>query len=196
MQETSRVFIALEVPPSIQSTLVSLLEKAQLNLTNGFRPVRPGMIHLTLKFLGDATQAQIVQIQKGLSDISRQTPPIHVRVHGIGAFSSWSNPRIIWAGLHYSPDLPQLVNHINLLTDPLGFASEKRSFSAHLTLVRVSDPDAIGRQAQCLQSLHRFIDEDFGEFSADHIVLFRSELKPGGSIYTPLATYRLSEKKM
>ncbi len=196
MQETSRIFIALEVPPGIQNTLVSLLEKAQVTRANGFRPVRPGMIHLTLKFLGDATQAQIVQIQKGLSDISRQTPPIHVRVRGIGAFSSWRNPRTIWAGLHYSPELPHLVNHINLLTDPLGFPSEKRPFSAHLTLARVSDPDTFGRQAQCLQSLRRFTDEDFGEFSADHIVLFRSELKPGGSIYTPLAKYPLSEKKM
>ena len=55
MQNSLRCFIALEIPEEIQKSLVKVINMAQLIPANGFRPVRSGMVHVTLKFLGDTT---------------------------------------------------------------------------------------------------------------------------------------------
>ena len=74
---------------------------------------------------------------------------------------------------------PQLV---------LGIANEKRAYSPHLTLARI-------KERLDLRPLHHRISEealDFGRFEAGAFFLYRSQLKPTGSVYTKLAEFPLS----
>jgi len=63
---------------------------------------------------------------------------------------------------------------------------EEREFSPHLTLARLSQyttPDEIHKTGEILVNYH----PDFNEtFLADAVNLFRSDIQPGGAVYTSL----------
>jgi 2'-5' RNA ligase len=196
MQSSQRTFIAIEIPADIQNNLKILMKKAQLTGINGFRPVRPEMIHLTLKFLGDSTEFQIVRIQEILSGISRTRLPFEIQVRGLGAFPSWDNPRTIWAGLTYPPVLQELSEKIDESTKTIGFPVEKRCLSPHLTLARIKEGGDRKIIRKTLELLLQYPENCFGIFVVSHLVLFESKLQPGGSIYTPISIHRFSDQDM
>jgi 2'-5' RNA ligase len=63
----------------------------------------------------------------------------------------------------------------------LGFARERRSFSPHLTLGRVKHSRR--ELANAMASLQV---KQFNSFDAVEIILYKSDLKPTGAIYTKL----------
>jgi 2'-5' RNA ligase len=67
----------------------------------------------------------------------------------------------------------------------IGFPNEKRPFKGHLTLGRI-------RAAVNPNTIRQIIEEysDLGseEFSVGRVVLFQSDLKPTGAVYTRLRT--------
>jgi 2'-5' RNA ligase len=96
-------------------------------------------------------------------------------------------PQVIWAGLMGEVDrLKHLASAIEAGSAEIGFRPETREFRAHLTLGRVNGGQRPSDQAQLLEFLERARVEALGEFRIDHLSLMRSELRPGGSLYTPL----------
>ena len=65
----------------------------------------------------------------------------------------------------------------------IGFEPEARVFQPHLTLGRVNS--SRGKE-ELIRKMERYREEDFGEFSVERVILFKSDLKPTGPIYTPL----------
>lgn len=196
MYPSLRTFIALEIPAEIQNTLQTLINKSQLTRINGFRPVRPEMIHLTVKFLGDTTPQQLESIQDVLSEISRTVLPFEIQVKGLGAFPSWDNPRTIWAGLSDPSALEGLSKRIDDSMRTIGFPVEKRGFSPHLTLARTMEGGDRRIMRKTLDPLRQNSEISFGFFKANHLVLFESKLQPGGSIYFPISIHPFSDKDM
>ena len=196
MHSTSRCFIAIEIPAEIQKKLSIVISNSQLTVPNGFRPVRSGMIHVTLKFLGDTTQEQVKSLQRSLDQISSISSVLDLNVRGIGVFSSWSHPRTIWAGLIGNAELINLASKVNQICIPLGFPSETRPFSPHLTLARVTEHINPQKTRQSMEQLRQYQDSDFGSFLADHLTLFHSTLAPGGSIYSPISIHQFQSKKV
>jgi 2'-5' RNA ligase len=196
MTNQLRTFIAIEIPPAIQEKLVTIVREAHLTPENGFRPVRSGMIHITLKFLGDIDSTLLPRIGEILAAIAKSYPPFDVQVKGLGAFSSWDRPRTVWAGLAYPKALPALATQIDEQCARFKFARETRPFSPHLTLARVSENANREKTAACLQPLRQNALLDFGNLTVSKITFFRSTLQAGGSIYTPIATYPLSQGKV
>lgn len=196
MPSQLRTFIAIEIPPAIQEKLVTIVREAHLTPENGFRPVRGGMIHITLKFLGDTDSTLLPRIGEILAAIAKSYPPFDVQVKGLGAFSSWDRPRTVWAGLAYPKALPALATQIDEQCARFKFARETRPFSPHLTLARVSENANREKTAACLQPLRQNALLDFGNLTVSKITFFRSTLQAGGSIYTPIATYPLSQGKV
>jgi RNA 2',3'-cyclic 3'-phosphodiesterase len=196
MQNSLRCFIALEIPKEIQDSLVKVINLAQLIPTNGFRPVRTGMIHITLKFLGDTPQSIIPEIKQILSQIAVTQPTFQLQIRGIGAFPSWDHPRIIWAGLTYPPELQALTTQVNNQIEPVGYPIDNRPFSPHLTLARVSEGADITRVKQSIAVLRQNSNMIFGNITIAKITLFESTLQRGGSIYTPLSTHDFGHGKV
>lgn len=196
MQPSKRCFIAVEIPAEIQKSLHRVILNTSLTPENGFRPVRPGMIHITLKFLGDTLLSLLPGIQQGLSEIAANFQPFEVQVKGVGAFASWDHPKTIWAGLIFPPQLNNLAARINQFCSSLGFAAEKRPFSAHLTLARVSDYPHRERLKQTLERLRQFENTGFGITKVTGITLFQSTLGTGGSVYTPISCHEFNGDKV
>jgi 2'-5' RNA ligase len=126
-----------------------------------------------------------------MADAAGDYAPLALKIGGIGFFPSIKRPRVVWAGL--VGEIPNLINLHRNLEDRLaaiGFAKEKRSFKAHLTLGRMkqkTDPDAVRR------ALKEYLEIGDHQFVADRITLFKSVLKPSGAVYSVLKQSELVE---
>ncbi|HEY9087085.1 MAG TPA: RNA 2',3'-cyclic phosphodiesterase, partial [Anaerolineaceae bacterium] len=101
-------------------------------------------------------------------------------------------PRVIWVGVEAPPTLAAMQRAIETETVRLGYAAEDRPFSPHLTLGRVAhnaSPDEVRKVADTLVSVKV---GELGRATVDSVRLFRSDLQPGGAVYTPLFTTYLA----
>ncbi len=178
-----RAFIAIELPGAVKSFLKSISD--ELKKCGGpVRWVQPEGIHLTLKFLGSIHAGLLPQIEEAARPLFNKHEPIHLQVVGLGAFPDLKRPRVVWAGLSDSAGaLPPLVNRLENLLEPLGFAKEKRPFNPHLTLGRFKSNE---RNVDLIEAIRHKMNIPGPSFVADHVVLFQSILKPSGAEYVQL----------
>jgi 2'-5' RNA ligase len=188
MSDSIRAFIAFELPDAI----LAALDSVQRGLRPyGFRVkwVRPEGIHLTLKFLGDIKAADIEPIAGIMFDAAKDFAPFSLTARAIGVFPGIKRPRVIWSGLAGDVNrLGDLQQKMDESLTRIGFAKENRTFRGHLTLGRFqagADPKALA------QALQEFADFKTESFAADRIILFKSELKPTGAVYSKLKSIAL-----
>ena len=105
----------------------------------------------------------------------------------MGAFPSLKSPRVVWIGIEdQGGQLVRLQNQIEKEMANLGFEEEKRAFSPHLTLGRVRSPRGKDELVKYLLDERERV---FGEINVDRVILFKSELKPTGAVYTVLKEF-------
>ncbi len=182
-----RSFIAVDLSNEVLGRLESVYHQLKQRLPGA--PVRwtPVMnIHLTLKFLGDVSEANLRVLYEILKRESAKQAPFEIRVSGIGAFPSLSRPHVIWVGVQASPDLASLQHAIDIETARLGYASDERSFSPHLTLGRVGRSATAEEASQIGKSLSAIQVRDLGISPVQAVHFYRSDLNPQGSVYTRL----------
>jgi 2'-5' RNA ligase len=195
--ETLRLFIALELPPAVQTALESPLQTLQsIPGSKAVRWTPLKNIHLTLKFLGDTPESQVEAIQAAVAAAGKNISALDMTIQGVGMFPNPKRPRIVWLGLEdHSKQLKTLQRNVEQHVEPLGFAPEKRSFSPHLTVGRVrknADWNAVTSLGQSVKEL------DIGvaiEWTCDTVSLVKSELRPSGAVYTSLYHYQLDRGK-
>ena len=183
MAEKQRLFLALDIPDRVRAELIDL--QARLKRTRAdVRWVRPEAIHLTLKFIGDFPVDRIDPLAKALAPAAAARPTLSIIPTAAGCFPGLARPRVVWAGL--TGDLTamaDLAKAIDQVTARFDVPEEKRRFSPHLTLGRVKSGK--GRQA-LIKAVTDLKDYQGTEFRAKELILFRSQLKPGGAEYTKL----------
>lgn len=153
------------------------------------RWTRPDQMHLTLKFLGDVRVGQLPVICDAVRRAAATHGPFEFRVTGVGCFPKGGPVRVLWVGVEdASGELAALQSAVESAVEPLGFPREQRAFSAHLTLGRVKEASASAAIRRALQTA------SFGPAvqRVDEIVLFESQLSPGGSRYMPLCREKLT----
>jgi 2'-5' RNA ligase len=181
ISETFRAFIAIDLPESIKSFLSEAQEALKLY---GFRVkwVRPQNIHLTLKFLGDTATADTDKIAEAMTLAAKNCPIVSLSVKGVGVFPNVRRPRVIWAGLNGQIEtLANLQQTLDAHLADLGFARDTRAFKSHLTLGRVKGKIASDRMLAAIDKLKEFESESF---ETHQVILFKSELRPSGAVYT------------
>ena len=97
---------------------------------------------------------------------------------------------MLWCGLDLDVEaLARARGSIEELSAGYGFKKEARPFAPHLTLARVRG------DAKLPEELSRYFIENsatvYGESRFDRIVLFKSELRREGPVYTALEEIRL-----
>jgi 2'-5' RNA ligase len=148
------------------------------------RWVTTGNIHLTLKFLGEVDEHAIDGIAAVLTEAVHGFAPLRLAAAGVGVFPSVKRARVIWVGI--SGQLPELAALQRSIEDRLagiGYPHEKRPFSGHLTLGRVKGRIAASRLTSAMVALRDFASETF---EVDRVVLFKSDLRATGAVYTEL----------
>lgn len=193
MSEAWRLFIALELPRNVLAVLARIQSDLKRTAPPGAaRWVQPEGIHLTLKFLGDVPVGQLADLKAALEQAVSGHEPFELAIEGLGCFPNTQRPRVLWAGV--TGDLNRL-NALQAAVEryiaPLGYPTERDTFSPHLTLARTArqatrdEIAALGRLAE---------QKDIGQaarWRVEAVSLMRSQLKPDGAVYTELHQAKL-----
>lgn len=170
-----RTFIALPLPETIKNALSEA--SGILRKTINARWVKPDAMHLTMKFLGDIDEKNLITIGEGLDSISSQHSAFKMKLFSLGAFPSLRKARVIWAGVETDIiALRQLAASIDDLAVNYKIAKESRPFTAHITLARLREPSMINLDVR-MQEI---------TFIIDKMHLYKSDLTPQGAKYTLL----------
>ena len=176
--ETVRAFVALELEPTLRAALGELQARLRPRLGD-VKLVRPDAVHLTLRFLGEATPAQVEALVPALAAAAATCPPVAARAAGLGCFPESGSPRVLWVGLELPPPVLELQRACESAARAAGFDAEARPFRPHLTLGR-------WRSRAARPELPPV---ELGVARLDSLVLFRSRTRPEGATYTPLARF-------
>jgi 2'-5' RNA ligase len=193
--EKIRTFIAIELDESIKDGLTKLQERLKGEAPRGsVRWVRLEGIHLTLKFLGDVPADQIGEIAKALQKSCQGFAPFSLSCGGLGCFPNLKRPRVLWVGIQEETGtLAQLQKAIEENVAPLGYPTEKRKFSPHLTLGRVQKRASSGDRRRLGELVEASEIGNLGQMEVRSVNLMRSDLRPSGAVYTRLAKVELEE---
>jgi RNA 2',3'-cyclic 3'-phosphodiesterase len=186
----ARVFVALDLPQGVRAGIVAWGAKALAD--PALRPVPEESLHVTLAFLGYRPEREVDRLAEIVESIESPAPRIELR--DPVARPPRGRPRLYALPV----DSPAAVSLQAALQERLVAAhfyrAEKRPFWPHLTVARVR-PEAKGSQRP------RRVASPPGPLPQELLqptvcvraALYRSELKPQGARYTPLAQVELSE---
>ena len=182
-----RAFIAIEIPPSIQQAISNCTHDLRHTLGPALvRWVPSHNLHLTLKFLGDVSSANVDMLHRMLTTETAHVPPFPMRISGFGSFPNPKRARVLWVGIHAPAALETLQRSIEAAAARLGYEAEERPFSPHLTLGRVKQPLSAKDQQMVRLALERTQVGDLGQTEVNAVHLYKSDLNPSGSVYTRL----------
>jgi len=185
-----RTFIALPISASMKSGFHDAIEPLRSALPAGVRWVPEENIHLTVKFLGEQPAARIDAMKPLLQSLVQRIPPMSLTVGGVGCFPSPSRPRVLWIGLEEpTGTLKRLVMDLEQTLESLGVEPERRSFHPHLTFARIKKPLSKGELERFRHQLDALHMITFGEEIVNELVLFRSDLRREGPLYSALHTF-------
>ena len=188
-----RTFLAIDLPASLRPTFERNLQRFKRDISGpsaeapaGVSWVHHNNLHVTLKFFGETTDGQISEIHQVVKPVVAECSPFDVELKGCGVFPDARRPRTLWMGIGGDVDvLTALATQIDQAVVFVGFPSEDKPFRPHLTVARVKKDHR--RVGEMLEASGAFTDAlYFGRFRAERVTLFRSDLRPGGSVYTPL----------
>ena len=196
MTELIRAFIAIELSPELKGVLVHIGRELESRIPpRTARWVKPAAMHLTLVFLGETPAAKLDSIKQAMTIAAQVAHPITLTATGLGCFPNTRRPRVVWVGIEEpAGHLQRLKSALDRELEPLGFKPERRRFSPHLTLGRVHKRAGRGDTQRLGQVLESATLKDAGEMTASQVHLIRSDLRPGGPIYTILASAPLSRE--
>jgi 2'-5' RNA ligase len=187
-----RLFIAIAIAPTLQNALALFSQPLKQDLGTSVRWVKPGKFHLTMKFLGEVDQPHYALLQKELKRIASLFAPMELTLQGCGVFPDWKQPRVIWIGIQAPQALNQLANVLENDLQSMGFPIEERPFTAHLTLGRINNWMTSDQKNSLRSKLEAAHHQSFGTMKADHLTLYRSDLRPEGPAYSELLRVELS----
>jgi RNA 2',3'-cyclic 3'-phosphodiesterase len=179
-----RLFVALDLSDAVRTALAEFCEKLRAEFPSA-RWVRSEGMHVTVKFIGEASGDGAAQIEDALSAV-RSDAPVEMSFRGSGFFPDERRPRVFWIGIEATPNLGEIAARVETQLEPLGIAHESREFKPHLTLARFEETRGIEKLHDAMR---RSAPEDFGTMRTNEMHLYQSELGRGGAKYTRVKTF-------
>jgi len=181
-----RAFIAVEIPLGVRQTVCKATSDLQKGIGSLVRWVPLENMHLTLKFLGDISPSSVDMLTQMIGAEADLTNGFDLHVAGLGSFPSLKRPRVIYVGIQAPAALETLQRAIESASRRLGYESEERGFSPHLTIGRVKQNVTATEQQAIRRALEEIKIDSLGTARVDSVHLYKSDLKPTGSVYTRL----------
>jgi 2'-5' RNA ligase len=181
-----RVFIALDVSPSVLAELERVQERLKaVSEARRWEPRRNS--HLTLHFLGELEERQLEPLREMIARTVAGMAPFELRLGGLGGFPRLAKARVLFVDV--VGDLQRLARLHHALgqgLETLGCTIDERVYHPHLTLCR--EP----RDLAAVQALAPALEVEGVAWPVDRVTLYQSTLTPQGAIYTPLGRYPLA----
>lgn len=195
VNETSalRLFIAIPIPAEVKAALLRVQQELRGKLPSGLASwTKPENMHLTLRFLGDVGPERVQDLQRSLSAAVAGFGELQLSCERLGCFPESGLPRVVWSWVHDADErLNQLAVRINQCVDSHAEKPAESRFVGHITIARLRQLRRA--EAEPIASFLKGAEHrSFGTWPAGRAELIRSELCPGGSRYTTLATFDLA----
>ena len=189
-----RLFVAMAVPGAIKAALGRVRDELQSEVPHArISWTRPESMHLTLRFLGAVSPADVLPLGHALTEATRNFGVLELNCDGLGCFPGLRSPRILWAGVHDTADrLPQLSRQITVQTSRFTREQAEARFTGHITLGRIRQKLALAEARKISGYLERADQHGFGSWTATAVELMQSELNPGGSQYKVIEQFSLA----
>jgi 2'-5' RNA ligase len=185
-----RIFIAIDIiaSPQLKEAFELIQYRMRLERINW---VPAGNLHITLNFQGDTEENLLNEITAGIEEIAVKQTSFELVLHSFGVYKSLKEPRVLWVGCDPCPALNQLKMELDVSLGDLGFQSDNRPFSPHLTLGRVKE---IRQQNQLVQLITLYKGVVFQKQTIHKIALYESKLSPAGPEYIVIGEFPFMEK--
>lgn len=188
-----RSFLAFELSSDIKEIIARVsgeIRKSTLDV----RWVKVDNIHLTVVFMGNTKTEDIKPIGDAIQKVCLKYGSFYISLKGMGCFPNRRNPRVLWLGLN--GDLERMSHFRDALQKYLksyGVKEEKRRFKPHLTLGRFRKSPKNSPRLD--DFILKYRDLKSPASLLNELILFKSDLKPGGAVYTKLEAWPLSGDK-
>ncbi|RPI21830.1 MAG: RNA 2',3'-cyclic phosphodiesterase [Actinobacteria bacterium] len=176
---SERLFLAVALSDDVRHGLAAHLATQLGGRPIPGRPARPEGWHITLRFLGWATEEQRDRVL-GFLSTRMDVPPFTLGFGGLGAFPREGRAAVLWLGVRRGDEeLSRLAALAEDAASAAGFEPEERPFHAHVTLARIRPPQDVSA-----------LVADVADFPLTQEVtamtMFRSHLVRGGARYEPV----------
>jgi 2'-5' RNA ligase len=178
-----RTFFGLPLPEEHRAALEGYLRESA-GLAPDFRWTPSPNLHLTIRFLGHVELA----LAEGIADrlAAAALRAFDLELGDVGSFKKGRMARVVWLGLRAgAEEIGDLASRIEVECGRAGLEPEARRYHAHLTLARARPRD--GAPLPALPA-----PPQLAAWRAEELILYRSLLGRGGSVYEPLRRIRLS----
>lgn len=150
-------------------------------LAGNYRFPKPSQLHLTLKFLGEIDNKGLEHFQKHLEEVCSSHTSFNLSLEKLGSFGR--PPRVAWLGL--AGEKKKLYALQNAIAK-----EEDRSFQAHITVARVTNPPRGHHLEHYLKTL-KTLKPQKRSWTVEEVILYHSELKSTGAQHHILGRFPL-----
>jgi len=172
LSRSPNYFVAVPLPDAVKRQLRDKCEA--LREKYDYRKWVDGRdYHITLKYLGSCSQQNLTLVRRKLHAAVKDAAPFTLVLRGSGCFGRAESPRILWAGVREEGDhLRKLQSAVEAAMAEIGFLSENRPYSPHVTLARQYRGEAVpfGEQAAAWGA-----DWTSEDWTVRSVVLYKSE---------------------
>jgi 2'-5' RNA ligase len=178
-----RPFFGLPVPEAQRRELEPYLAACAAKAPD-FRWTPAANLHLTVRFIGSIEYSAVEAIANRLA--ATELHGFDIALGGVGTFKRGRLVRVVWLHVTTGVDAaPKLAAEVEQECVAAGLEPETRAFKPHLTLAR-----ARGRAGAPLPPIPP--PPSLEPWHAGELVLYRSRLGRGSSVYEPVRILRLS----
>jgi len=178
------VFLAVGLSDDERHRIAAVLSNEGLAQAVPGRRTRPQDWHLTLCFVGEASETAIDLLAER-TEAHLDAAGFRVALNRIGAFPRPSKATVVFLGVEDpTGGLAALAGQCRAAAEDAGFDVDARPFVPHLTLSRVRPPTAV----------HKLIAREIPAIplSVSAVSMFRTERVKGSVRYEPMHRFVLS----
>jgi 2'-5' RNA ligase len=188
-----RTFIALDPGQAVKDRIIALQE----NLARTGADVKwvgPANLHLTLLFLGEVDDRELVAVCAAIDEASKKHKTFDLAVEGTGCFPNIRRPHVVWIGAGQgSAEACALHHDLEDALFKLGcYRREDRAFTPHITLGRIRGDKPMDA---LIAALTKKKDYSAGETVIREVLVMSSDQSANGPVYTVMSRAKLGERR-
>ncbi len=172
-----RVFIGIPLQQELREEIGAF--EGVLKQAEGIKAVKPDNLHVTLKFIGNTPERKLDRIKEIMDKSCAGIKPFVIKPSGISAFPSPDKASVVWldCGEGAAP-ITAIFKILEKELRSMAYPGEKQEYIPHITVAR-------SRKTADITKIQGKIKIN-GTSQAGCVVLYKSDLNPGGPEYSEL----------
>ena len=179
-----RLFLALRCQvPKNWAALGADLDRLEANPAMQLRRVPAENLHITIKFFGTVSRADLPLLIQVLEKALQPSKPFAINLKGLDAFSN-----ALWLGVDRSAALDAIAAQVSQNVAVLGYDElGQAGYQPHVTVARLGG----AARSQCSGIIEKYRDTNWGKVCISAVHLYRSQTLAEGARYTVIHSFGL-----